>query len=123
MSQLSPTYFVTKIDVAISDFQNFISNFHFRPCDHRCVNLGGYYRCLCEEGFELEKDERSCKRVKSKCDLKESEMNLNLFPISNLEGLNLNPDFEFRDSDSRIFESKILKINHETPFISDTVST
>ena len=102
---------------------NFLSKFHFRPCDHRCVNLGGYYRCLCEEGFELEKDERSCKRVKSKCDLKESEMNLNLFPISNLEGLNLNPDFEFRDSDSRIFESKILKINHETPFISDTVST
>jgi nephronectin len=45
-----------------------------RPCDHRCVNLGGYYRCLCEEGFELEKDERSCKRVKSKCDLKDCEM-------------------------------------------------
>ena len=48
-------------------------------------------------------------------------MNLNLFPISNLEGLNLNPDFEFWDSDW-IFESKILKINHETPIISDTVS-
>ena len=57
----------------------FLSKFHFRPCDHRGVNLGGYYRCLCEEGFELEKDERSCKRVKSKCDLKESEMNF--FPI------------------------------------------
>ena len=50
-------------------------------------------------------------------------MNLNLFTISNLKGLNLNPDFEFRDSDSRIFESKILKINHETPIILDTVPT
>jgi len=101
---LSPTYCVSNINVAKLPLPDdgyifaenvFLSKIHFRPCDHRCVNLGGYYRCLCEEGFELEKDERSCKRVKSKCDLKESEMNLNLFPISNLEGLNLNPDFEF----------------------------
>merc|ERR1712130_401295 len=45
-----------------------------RPCEHRCVNLGGYFRCLCEEGYELESDERSCKRVLSKCDLKNCEM-------------------------------------------------
>jgi len=45
-----------------------------RPCDHRCVNLNGYYRCLCEEGFELETDERTCKRQKSLCDLKNCEM-------------------------------------------------
>ena len=45
-----------------------------RPCDHRCVNLNGFHRCMCEPGYELDDDERSCKRVKSLCDLKEKRV-------------------------------------------------
>jgi len=45
-----------------------------RPCEHKCVNLNGYFRCMCEEGYQLGDDERSCKRVKSLCDLKNCEM-------------------------------------------------
>ena len=44
---------------------------YLRPCEHRCVNLEGKRRCLCEEGFELQADGRSCKRTKSLCQLKE----------------------------------------------------
>ena len=69
--------FTTKMAISAQKME-LKSFFYFRPCDHRCVNLGGYYRCLCEEGFELEKDERTCKRVKSKCDLKESELNFGM---------------------------------------------
>merc|ERR1719454_1354626 len=45
-----------------------------KPCDHRCVNLNGYYRCMCEPGYELDDDERTCKRTQSLCDLKNCEM-------------------------------------------------
>jgi len=45
-----------------------------RPCEHRCVNLEGKRRCLCEEGFELQADGRSCKRTKSLCQLKGCEL-------------------------------------------------
>jgi len=46
-----------------------------RPCEHRCVNLLGKRRCMCEEGFELQQDGRSCKRTKTLCELKGCELN------------------------------------------------
>ncbi|CAG5078173.1 Oidioi.mRNA.OKI2018_I69.PAR.g8920.t1.cds [Oikopleura dioica] len=45
-----------------------------RPCEHRCVNLEGYRRCLCEEGYDLAADQSSCVRTKSLCELKKCEM-------------------------------------------------
>ena len=41
-----------------------------RPCEHRCVNLEGQRRCLCEEGYELAADQSSCERTKTLCELK-----------------------------------------------------
>ncbi|XP_071787124.1 uncharacterized protein [Asterias amurensis] len=31
-----------------------------RPCQHRCMNTPGSYRCYCEEGFTLRSDQSSC---------------------------------------------------------------
>ncbi|CBY33082.1 unnamed protein product [Oikopleura dioica] len=45
-----------------------------RPCEHRCVNLEGQRRCLCEEGYELAADQSSCERTKTLCELKKCEM-------------------------------------------------
>jgi len=46
-----------------------------RPCDHRCVNIPGGYKCMCELGFSLDQnDKKSCHRTKSLCNLKNCEM-------------------------------------------------
>ena len=29
-------------------------------CDHKCVNKAGTYRCACDEGYTLARDNRTC---------------------------------------------------------------
>ena len=29
-------------------------------CDHKCVNQGGSYHCTCEDGYTLQKDNKTC---------------------------------------------------------------
>ena len=33
-----------------------------RPCNHRCINTLGSYRCHCEQGYLLEEDGKTCIR-------------------------------------------------------------
>ena len=30
-------------------------------CNHICVNKNGYYKCLCDAGYILQSDKRTCK--------------------------------------------------------------
>ncbi|KAL5291428.1 EGFL7 family protein [Megaselia abdita] len=36
------------------------------PCDHLCFNTYGSYNCQCKEGFVLQTDNESCKRIDNK---------------------------------------------------------
>ena len=29
-------------------------------CDHKCVNKAGWYHCVCEDGYSLQSDNRTC---------------------------------------------------------------
>lgn len=33
------------------------------PCDHLCYNTYGSYTCQCKEGFLLQPDNESCRRI------------------------------------------------------------
>ncbi|KAH8378646.1 hypothetical protein KR009_000475 [Drosophila setifemur] len=39
-----------------------------KPCDQQCVNTPGSYFCRCRQGFVLQADEQSCKKVSSHAD-------------------------------------------------------
>ncbi|XP_022223419.2 protein HEG homolog 1 [Drosophila obscura] len=36
-----------------------------KPCDQQCVNTPGSYFCRCRQGFELQADQQSCRKVSS----------------------------------------------------------
>ena len=73
VNKMSMTVAAVKVVSTLSSSDFIASKAGQRPCDHRCVNLNGFHRCMCEPGYELDDDERSCKRVKSLCDLKEKQ--------------------------------------------------
>ncbi|XP_017071587.1 uncharacterized protein LOC108108161 [Drosophila eugracilis] len=39
-----------------------------KPCDQQCFNTHGSYLCRCRQGFELQADKQSCKKVSSNAD-------------------------------------------------------
>lgn len=34
-----------------------------KPCDHSCFNTDGSYYCTCKDGFQLQSDRQSCKKL------------------------------------------------------------
>lgn len=34
-----------------------------KPCDQSCFNTHGSYYCVCREGFQLQLDKQSCKKI------------------------------------------------------------
>lgn len=36
-----------------------------KPCDQTCFNTAGSYYCTCREGFILQPDKQSCKKIDS----------------------------------------------------------
>lgn len=34
-----------------------------KPCDQLCFNTNGSYYCMCRDGFALQEDKESCKRI------------------------------------------------------------
>lgn len=39
-----------------------------KPCDQQCINTHGSYFCRCRQGFVLQSDQQSCKKVSTNAD-------------------------------------------------------
>jgi len=50
--------FVTKCCVCIADINECLYLRH--PCDHKCINLEGSYKCGCKDGYYLDRNGKTC---------------------------------------------------------------